>query len=112
MTSHDDHMTSSVSHMTLRKRDTQSVLPMTTVPTSCTLTLPQDTNKLTRPKIRHQVVVTNGNCSPPTAVKKLTQLSPPHSRQPDEPVLRTSLSPPSSGPASNLRFRPYTLGKT
>lgn len=101
MTSQDDHM---MSHMTLRRRDLQgaSVQPA--------LTTTSLNDKLIRPKIRHQVV-TNGNCSPPAGIKKLTQL--PLTSKQGEPVFKTGNSPPAtSGPARNLRFRPYSQGKT
>lgn len=99
----DDHVTSHVSHMTLRKRDPQcmTVSSATSVPA-----FPPDSNKPIRPKIKHQVV-TNGDCSPPGG-QKFPPL-PPSSKQ-DDQVLKSSL--PGSGPARNLRFRPYTLSKT
>lgn len=96
--SHADHVMSHVGHMTLRRRDAQCTVPLATcVP----VPFPQDSNRLIRPKIRHPVV-TNGDCSP--LAGQNFEL-PPSSRQ-EEPVLKTS------GPARNLRYRPYTLGKT
>ena len=104
VTSCDDHVTSHVSHMTLRKRDAQCLTVSSG--TSLPLPLPQESSKLIKPKIRHRVV-TNGDCSPPGG-QKFPPL-PPSSKQ-DDQVLKSSL--PGSGPARNLRFRPYTLGKT
>lgn len=104
VTSCDDHVTSHVSHMTLRKRDAQCTTVLSA--TCAQLPFSQDSSKLIRPKIRHQVV-TNGECSPPGG-QKFPPL-PPGSKQEDR-VLKSSL--PGSGPARNLRFRPYTLGKT
>lgn len=99
---HDDHLTSHVGHMTLRRRDAQCVNTLPT--TAChPLNLPQESNRLTRPKIRHQVV-TNGDYSPPASApggRKFPQLPP-----------GSNTSPPGSGPARNLRYRPYPLGKT
>lgn len=100
---HDDHLTSHVGHMTLRRRDAQCVnmLP----PTACpSLNLSQESNRFTRPKIKQQQVGTNGEYSPPASTpggRKFPQLPP-----------GSDTSPPGSGPARNLRYRPYPLGKT
>ena len=101
LASQDDHMTSLSSHMTLRKRETQCVVPTATL----SLNIPQDSERLVRSKIRRQVVVANGNCSPPAGVKRLTTHLPATGL---EPVLESSVMSP---PSRNLRFRPYT-GKT
>ena len=104
VTLHDDHLISHAGHMTLRRRDAQcvNVLPP---PTVCPpLNLPQESNRITRPKIRQQQVVTNGEYSPPAPApggRKFPQLPP-----------GLDASPPGSGPARNLRYRPYPLGKT
>lgn len=102
--SHRDHVTSHMSHMTLRRREAQCGVPAATPIVPCSLNVALDSDQVVRSKIRRQVVVANGNCSPPSGVKRLNQLPTTGS----EPVLEASTSPP----ARNLRFRPYTLGKT
>ena len=101
VTSQEDHM---MSHMTLRRRDLQcsSVQPVL----AATLN-----DRLIRPKIRNQVVTNGSHSSPPSGIRCLAQL--PATSKQDEPVLKTGISPPAtSGPARNLRFRPYPHGKT
>jgi hypothetical protein len=105
MTSHRDHVTPHASHMTLRRREGQFGVPVVSHAVPCSLNVSQYSEQLIRSKVRRQVVVANGNCSPPSGVKRLTQLPTTGS----EPVLETSTTSP---PARNLRFRPYTLGKT
>ena len=105
MTSHRDHVTPHASHMTLRRREGQFGVPMVSHAVPCSLNVSQYSEQFIRSKVRRQVVVANGNCSPPSGVKRLTQLPTTGS----EPVLETSTTSP---PARNLRFRPYTLGKT
>ena len=105
MTSHQDHVTPHSSHMTLRRREGQFGVPMVSHAVPCSLNVSQYSEQFIRSKVCRQVVVANGNCSPPSGVKRLTQLPATGS----EPVLETSTTSP---PARNLRFRPYTLGKT
>lgn len=100
VTSQEDHM---MSHMILRRRDLQ--LPSVQPVLATTLN-----DRLVRPKIRGQIV-TNGNCTLPAGIRRLSQL-PAVSKQ-DEPVLKTSNSSmTTSRPTRNLRYRPYSHGKT